>query len=321
MSEENKRLFFLQLPHDFFGSRRIKKLRKLPDGDSLVLLYLKIQLSTLSTGGVIELSGLEEDAADEIALEISEEPEPVRVVLNFMLKHGLAVEQEDGNIFLPYVEIMTTSHTEAAERMRKSRERKKASDSLTGVTMCEQCYTDVTPPLHENTENANTGVTDGEQCYNRIKNIELESKEQKSIDQDRTSIVPVPDTDCPLSDDNGCGTRIVPRKDVKAVLTAWNAIGLTGIKDIKPDTERGRMVKRRILDYGTDAVLTAIQNVGESDFLMGRIGRFQATFDWFIRPNNFQKVLEGNYRNRSSDGGGGTDNIFLKMLEEEYGQT
>lgn len=146
-------------------------------------------------------------------------------------------------------------------------------------------------------------------------------RSDKSIDQDRTSIVPVPDTDCPLSDDNGCGTRIVPRKDVKAVLTAWNAIGLTGIKDIKPDTERGRMVKRRILDYGTEAVLTAIQNVGESDFLMGRIGRFQATFDWFIRPNNFQKVLEGNYRNRSSDGGGGTDNIFLKMLEEEYGQT
>lgn len=101
-------------------------------------------------------------------------------------------------------------------------------------------------------------------------------------------------------------------------MTAWNETGLTGIKDIKPDTERGRMVKRRIQDYGIEAVLAAVRNVGESDFLMGRIGKFQATFDWFIRPNNFQKVLEGNYRNRNTDAGG-TDNIFLKMLEEEYG--
>ena len=117
MSEENKRLFFLQLPHDFFGSRRIKKLRKLPDGDSLVLLYLKIQLSTLSTGGVISLSGLEDDPAEEIALEISEEPEEVRHVLDFMLTYGLAEMLEDGSIFLPFVEIMTTSHTKDAERM------------------------------------------------------------------------------------------------------------------------------------------------------------------------------------------------------------
>ena len=141
----------------------------------------------------------------------------------------------------------------------------------------------------------------------------------KGIDHRNPPIPTLPETDCPLSNDNGCGTRIVPRKDVKSVLTAWNAIGLTGIKDIKPDTERGRMVKRRILDFGVEAVLEAIRNVGESDFLMGRSGKFQATFDWFIKPSNFQKVLEGNYRNRNTDGSD-TDNIFLKILEEENGQ-
>ena len=35
--------------------------------------------------------------------------------------------------------------------------------------------------------------------------------------------------------------------------------------------------------------------IGNSDFLMGRNGKFQATFDWIIKESNFVKILEGNY--------------------------
>lgn len=122
-------------------------------------------------------------------------------------------------------------------------------------------------------------------------------REEESIDLPNPSNPTLSDTGCLLSDDNKCGTGFVPRKDVRRVMEAWNALGLTAIKDIKPDTERGRMVRKRLQDYGIDAVLEAIRNAGESDFLQGKNGKFQATFDWFIRPNNFQKTLEGNYRN------------------------
>ena len=290
MAEDSKILFFLQLPKDFFNSRRIKKLRRLPDGDSLVLLYLKIQLSTLSSGGMIELSGLEDDPADEIALEISEDPEKVHRVLDFMLEFGLAENAVENKIFLPYVEIMTASHTKDAERMRKARKNKKEREANAERTRDER--------------SANGERTIDEQTFDRIKSIEYraESIEQKSIEKDvnvpSTSIPTVPESICSLSNDNECGTGIVPRKDVRLVTEAWNALGLTAIKDIKPDTERGRMVKKRILDYGVDEVLNAIRNVGDSPFLMGKTGKFRATFDWVIRPNNFPKVLEGNYSDR-----------------------
>ena len=123
-------------------------------------------------------------------------------------------------------------------------------------------------------------------------------REEESIDLPTPSDPTLSDTGCLLSDDNKCGTGFVPRKDVRRVMEAWNALGLTAIKDIKPDTERGRMVRKRLQDYGIDAVLEAIRNVGKSDFLQGKNGKFQATFDWFIRPNNFQKTLEGNYSDR-----------------------
>ena len=58
------------------------------------------------------------------------------------------------------------------------------------------------------------------------------------------------------------------------------------------------MLRARIRENGVDAVLEAIENVKKSPFLLGDNKKgWQITFDWFVRPNNFPKVLEGNYIN------------------------
>ena len=113
----------------------------------------------------------------------------------------------------------------------------------------------------------------------------------------------------------------VKRKDVEKVKAAWNTLGLKTIIRIDAGTERGRQTKARIQDFGVDAVLEAIENVRNSDFLCGKNKKkWTATYDWFISPSNFQKVLEGNYSTTYAEEESDTDNIFLKMLEEEYGQ-
>lgn len=97
----------------------------------------------------------------------------------------------------------------------------------------------------------------------------------------------------------------VSKNDVNAVAEAWNALGLGQIQKILPDTERGRLLKKRIQDYGLEAVLRAIRNVGESSFLRGGGGKgWVCTFDWFIKPANFAKVLEGNYADGAAQANG-----------------
>lgn len=84
--------------------------------------------------------------------------------------------------------------------------------------------------------------------------------------------------------------------DIQSVMDAWNSIGLTTIREIKPDSTRGKMTKARLKEYGLDEVLRAIELVRNSSFLMGNGNRgWQATFDWLIAPSNFQKVIEGTY--------------------------
>ena len=78
------------------------------------------------------------------------------------------------------------------------------------------------------------------------------------------------------------------------ILEAWNNLPVTNIRIISG--KRLQMLKSRIKQYSFDDVLKAIQTIHNSPFLLGDNKRkWQITFDWFILPNNFPKVLEGNY--------------------------
>ena len=62
--------------------------------------------------------------------------------------------------------------------------------------------------------------------------------------------------------------------------------------------KRKKAINARIAEYGKESVQKVIDNAADSDFLNGGGERgFCASFDWLFLPNNFLKVLEGNYAN------------------------
>jgi hypothetical protein len=63
------------------------------------------------------------------------------------------------------------------------------------------------------------------------------------------------------------------------------------------------MLRARVREYGTEAVLQAIEKIRQSAFLRGQNAKgWVITFEWFVRPNNFPKVLEGNYDDTNGQG-------------------
>lgn len=92
--------------------------------------------------------------------------------------------------------------------------------------------------------------------------------------------------------------------DIQRIIDEWNANKyLPKVQRLVSSTERYKMLNCRIKQYGFEAVLQAVHNISQSDFLQGlKAGSngkvFHLTFDWFVRPNNFPKVLEGNYTNK-----------------------
>lgn len=96
-----------------------------------------------------------------------------------------------------------------------------------------------------------------------------------------------------------CSFTEVNESTRQRVIDAWNALqpqGITPIKVIAAESKRGHMLKARIQQYGVDGVINAINSVNEQAFLHGQEW---FTFDWFIKPNNFVKVFEGNYKGRA----------------------
>lgn len=109
-----------------------------------------------------------------------------------------------------------------------------------------------------------------------------------------------------------------PADAVGRVLNAWNGLNvLKPVKKLQAGTNRDTMLKARIREYGIDSVLEAVEIIPRCPFLLGenRNG-WTITFDWFVKPNNFPKVLEGNYLN--GDGEAKSSNPFKNISVEDW---
>lgn len=136
MSE--RRFYWLKLKEDFFESKRVKKLRKLAGGDTLTIIYLKMQLKAIKTDGVLTYIGLERSFAEELALDLDENSEDVGLLLNYLLSVGLIETSDKINFLLPYVIENTGSEGTSTERVRNFRERQKALQSNADVTQVKR---------------------------------------------------------------------------------------------------------------------------------------------------------------------------------------
>ena len=93
---------------------------------------------------------------------------------------------------------------------------------------------------------------------------------------------------------NSSATEKVEKEFIDTVIKKWNDTGLNTVRNIKG--KRLDSLHARIKEYSKDDVLTVIENVKYSDFLKGNNNRnWTADIDWILKPNNFIKVLEGNY--------------------------
>lgn len=89
--------------------------------------------------------------------------------------------------------------------------------------------------------------------------------------------------------------------DFQSVLNSFNAIciSLPKVQKLTPNRKkRIKDLKKNLGKLTFDEFFTMIE---QSDFLTGRNGIwYNCNFDWCIKPANYIKILEGNYRNKTS---------------------
>lgn len=259
---------WIKLTTDMFDNRKIKHLRKLPEGNSIVLIWIMLltMAGRCNSGGMIFLTENIPYTPKMLADELDFEESTINLALQALQQLGM-ISMDASTLFITgwqehqNIEGMDLIREQNRERKRRFDERKRAiaGSNVTGnVTVTQSNATDI--DIEEDIEVERD-------------NIKIDSYES------------------------------ICRTDVQRIIGKWNELGLTKVAKLIPGKTRDKMLRARIREYGADSICDAIDSIRDSDFLMGRNkSGWQITFDWLIRPNNFPKVLDGNYTNKKDSG-------------------
>ena len=121
MADTNRRYYWLKLSEGFFQQKEIKQLRRIAGGDTFTIIYLKMLLRSLEDGGRLYYEGIEDDFVSELALDLDEDVENVKMTVAFLTAKNILVQGGDDEYELLTAGEMTGSETESTRRSRKSR--------------------------------------------------------------------------------------------------------------------------------------------------------------------------------------------------------
>ncbi|WP_353894751.1 phage replisome organizer N-terminal domain-containing protein [Leuconostoc mesenteroides] len=117
--------FWLRLDNNFYKNLAIKKARKMAGGDTMVVIYQKMMLSSLDTNGVIYYEGVYGKLEEELALMIDEETEQVAMTLAYFTKAGLIQIDDSQNVEMSQVSALIDQETNWARYKREQRKNNK----------------------------------------------------------------------------------------------------------------------------------------------------------------------------------------------------
>lgn len=180
----------------------------------------------------------------------------------------------------------------------------KFKQSSTLITILHyESYIEVQPISNQQATNEqpmnNQQVTNGKEEISPIppkeESIKKAKKQKRNISK-------------PTSDEVGMSVSQTDSADVTIVqLIKFFNSELDKYKSALKPVQGGRLstsgkryinLQARVKEFGVDAVKGVFSKAAQSDFLNGKNRRnWMATFDWLLKPTNFQKVLDGNYDN------------------------
>ena len=298
---------WIKITTDIFDDEKILLIESLPSADSIITIWFK--LLTLAgkqnNNGVFLMNDKIAYTDEMLSTIFRRDLQTVRLALKTFQEFGM-IDIVDGVITIPnWNKHQTLDSYEAkkardrlyqANRREKQREiAKKSSDNrLTSRLTVDDSSSD---------KSSDVAISEED------KEIEEEIEVDKEVEEDKESILTV-------------SKETVCRTEVRRIVEKWNTLSAYGIKPIRKigsGTQVFKQLCARIREYGIEEVLSTIEMIKDSDFLLGKVKEFTITLDWFSRPNNFQKVYNGNYSNGNRENGYRSQTAL--MLDSFYDQT
>lgn len=248
---------WIKITTDMFDNRKIKHLRRLPDGNNIVLIWVMLltMAGRCNSGGMIFLTENIPYTPKMLADELDFEENTVRLALEALERLGMVVMSNG------CFAIAGWSEHQNIDGMDKIRESKRLAQARWRAKQKELPHA-VDSTVDSTVDSERISVDDAEE------DIEEEREEEKERD----------------------------KIDYKGIVAAFNSICVSFPSVKALSDARKKAIKARLNTYSLDDFKTLFEKAEASSFLKGKNNsNWSATFDWLIKDSNMAKVLDGNY--------------------------
>jgi len=277
---DNKKYYYLKLKDTHFDDERIIVLESLPDGILYSNIYLKLCLKSVKREGKLMFND-RIPYNSQILAQVTRHPVGVvEKAIQILKDFDLIEVLDNGAIYINDIQNYIGTSSTEADRKREYRSR-------------------IDSEKENLLEDGQMSGQMSDECPDKYP-PEKEIKKEREVELDKD-----------INKQSLCDE----------VKTMFNSIAVD-LPKIKALSEaRKKAINARVKEHGIEQVKEAFTIAQESDFLCGRgKDKWKASFDWIMNPNNFIKVIEGNYLNNGNHKQlkqeSTTSNPFLRMEME-----
>ena len=134
---KTKVYFWLKVDKKFFDNLFIKRLKHMPDGYTMTVIYIRLMLESLEDDCILYYEGYFDNLVQELALKLDVSEDDINMTVAYFTKCGLIQIDDDGHATLSQAKAMVESETNWAKYKRDQRKNSQNSPKLENVQKLE----------------------------------------------------------------------------------------------------------------------------------------------------------------------------------------
>ena len=137
MMAKTKIYFWLKVDKKFFDNLFIKRLKNMPGGYTMTVIYIRLMLESLEDDCILYYEGYFDSLVQELALKLDVSEDDINMTVAYFTKCGLIQIDDDGHATLSQAKAMVESETNWAKYKREQRKNSQNLPKLENVQKLE----------------------------------------------------------------------------------------------------------------------------------------------------------------------------------------
>ena len=134
---KTKIYFWLKVDKKFFDNLFIKRLKNMPGGYTMTVIYIRLMLESLEDDCILYYEGYFDNLVQELALKLDVSEDDINMTVAYFTKCGLIQIDDDGHATLSQAKAMVESETNWAKYKRDQRKNSQNLPKLENVQKLE----------------------------------------------------------------------------------------------------------------------------------------------------------------------------------------